>query len=173
MNILEKLPFLNKTDDLQDLVDEADEAKKERIAFHRAKVRNGPVSFKEPTTGQRRRERERMVKGMQRKTRRRQVQLYFLTERENSILRGKLQAAGLAPYVFRSEPDRIEQVASVVWLVQRFGEVDPETGRIDFSETSVRKSLQSALNRWESINGEPASQIDPEYVTPVYTVDAA
>jgi len=171
VNIISKLPFLKSTDEEADSLTE-EELKAERIAFHRAKVRNGPVNFKELTTGQVRRIQIRAANGKTRKARRRQVKMYFLTQQEGAVLRGQLQAAGLVSYV-HTEIDSVKQVVATIWLTKRFGEVDPETGRVPMEEKSVRAALQSALNRWESIVGLPASQISPEYITPIYTVDAA
>ena len=146
------------------------EAKKARIQFHREHVRNGPVKFNPPTSGQLRRAKKRALGGETRKARRRQIRVYFADQREGAVIRAKLQAVGLLSYVDRSRKldPRIGYEATV-WLVQRFASDDlaDEQGRVEVTEQVVRDAFQSALNRWESIVGLPTSRIAEEYALPV------
>lgn len=169
MNLLEKLPFL-KSDDAEIAEFDEAEAKKARIKFHRTSVRNGPVKYKEPTSGQLRRERERALKGMTRKARKAQVRAYFEAQQEAATLRGHLQAAGVVAY---GNPDHLatpkQARDSIVWLTQRFADdsIADENGAVVVTEALVVNALTSALNRLQSINGLPITSLSPAYVLPV------
>ena len=173
MDILSKLPFLKA-----DEVDETDdrtleeieaEAKAERIRFHREKVRNGPAKFVAPTSGQIRRARKRDAERMIRKNRRRQVRQHLADQREAATIRGHLQAAGVLPYPNRAAADPRLAVKSLTWIVRRFADdrhVD-SNGRVEVTEEVVRESLQSALNRWQTIVGLTPTSLSPAYALPV------
>lgn len=168
MNILDKLPFLNsdpKTEADQAALEA--EAKAERIKFHRTQVRNGPVKFKAPTTGQIKRAQRRALAAEGRKGRRRQVRAYIRQQQEAATIRGHLQGAGVVAYAgdtFTTTPERALQ--SIVWIVQRFAEGD-ENGVVEVTEENVRLALTRALNRWQAIVGHPQTKLSPAYVLPV------
>lgn len=172
MNILSKLPLINSAADVDKFVDslsEADEleGKKERIAFHRAKVRNGPVKYSTPTTGQIRRAQKRALNTTSRKAFRRQVRQYFADQREAAAIRGQLQAAGVLAY---ASPSRraipLASYKAIVWIIQRFAEGD-DKGKVEVTEQVVRDSLQAALNRYQGIMGLEPTPLSPAYVLPV------
>ena len=170
MNLLSHLPFLNGSKDEAPEAEfdyDSPEAKKERIDFHREKVRNGPVKFTSPTNGQIRRFEKRVAEGRTKKARRHQVRMHLLQTQEAAVLRGQLQMAGLVPYAGLHVIDPVKQVRATVWIIDRFGE-DGEHGRKSFLEPDVRAALQSALNRYEALHGQPTSELDPDFVTPIY-----
>lgn len=173
MDILSKIPFLKSFLKSEHQAEEMalDEAKEkaDRIAFHREKVRNGPVSFKTPTNGQFKRARKRLLQSETKKARRRQVQNFFASEREESVLRAKLQAAGLLPYATDFEPDQQVVLDSITWLIRRFADskMAAADGSVEVTYDVVIQSLQSALNRWEAIVGLPQTIIPEEYELPV------
>jgi hypothetical protein len=169
VNLLEKLPFLSepKADDAA--LDEA-EAKKARIKFHRTSVRNGPVKYKEPTSGQIRRERERFVKSKTRKARKAQVRRYFEDRAEAATILGHLQAAGVIAYgnpEHRATPKQARD--SVIWITQRFADdsIADEDGNVEVTELVVVNALTSALNRYQGFHGLPITSLSPAYVLPV------
>lgn len=167
MDILSKLPFLKDDEvvDQPELTEE--EAKAERIAFHRTNVRNGPVKFKGVTSGQERRRRQRWLDSRTRKARRAQIRLYFAQQQEAAVLRGHLQAAGVQAYANEhlvARPDRA--LASIVWIVRHFAEVE-EGDTVEVTAEVVTQSLTSALNRWQTLVGLPTTPLSPAYVLPV------
>lgn len=171
-NLLSKLPLL-KDQDARDLDDDEEaEAKRERIQFHRDHVRNGPVKFNPPTSGQLRRERQRAVARSTKKARRKQVRDYFDGLRESSRLRAKLQSAGVIPFALPETEvsDRARQDA-IVWIVERFAQ--GEGGQqIEVTETVVRDALQLALNRWQKLNGLPETELEGHVVPHLLDADA-
>lgn len=81
MNIFSNLP---STDPEVEAELEARD-RQDLIRFHREKVRNGPVKFKEQTTGQARRERQRALDRQTKKARRLQVKAYFEAQRKGDL----------------------------------------------------------------------------------------
>lgn len=170
MDLLSKLPFLksDQTEEQPELSPE--DAKKQRIQFHRDHVRNGPSNFKATTSGQQKRAHVRSLNRRTRKARRAQVRQHFADLREASVIRGHLQAAGIAPYALTStwiDPELA--LRSVIWIVQRFADdslVNAE-GQVEVTEVVVRQSLTSALNRWQHLVGLPPTELSPAYVLPV------
>lgn len=158
MNIFSKLPGLI-SDHQNDAVDSTlteEEAKKERIAFHRAKVRNGPIDYKYPTNGQLRRLEERRRERKAKVARRRQVRAFFKSEREAAVLRGHLQAAGVLPYSSsKVKRDPLTITNSVEWLIQRFS---TRTGLL--SEKEITDALTAALNRWQHLTNQALTSLD-------------
>jgi hypothetical protein len=151
------------------------ESKRDRIKFHREKVRNGPVKFREPSSGQVRRFQARSLKSMQRKGYRRQVKGHLAAQREGMILRGMLQSTGVLDYVLPISHLRPEAaLAGITWIVERFADdrAADENGRIEVTEDVVRQSLQSALNRWQAIVGLPPTELSDDYVLPVQVATA-
>lgn len=172
MNILDKVLHFKSDDDAAEIEPEIseEEARKQRIQFHRDKVRNGPVKFSSPTNGQVRRAEKRFLAGRTRAARRNQVRSYFLTQKQAAILRGQLQAAGVVEYHspdFFARPE--QSLRSVVWLVERFADDSnaDEFGQIVLDEPTVRQALQSALNRYQGFVGEPITTLPEDYVLPV------
>ena len=165
MNLLEKLPLVDDTHDHDhaDLTPEEIEAlevegKKARIQFHREKVRNGPVKFSAPTSGQIRRAEKRDLDRRTRKARKAQIRSYFAAQSEAAALRGHLQQAGVIAFATKGRKiTHASALSSVSWLLVRFG--TRVEGEIDASPEGVRTALQTALNRYESMHGLPASQI--------------
>lgn len=170
MNILDKLPFLSTT--TEEEVTEIDEAqaKKDRIAFHRSHVKNGPASFKTLTSGQVRRAEKRMLAGSTKRARRAQIRQFHADQREAATLRGHLQAASVISY---ADPTRVASsqaaLASIVWIIQRFAEEQyaDETGRIEVTMEVITGALTGALNRWQRLVGDPVTPLSPAYRLPV------
>lgn len=170
-DILSKLPGLksDQVDDADVVLSEED-LKAERIAFHRQKVRNGPVKFSAPSTGQLRRERHRALNRQTKNARRRQIQAHFANKRETAVLRAHLQAAGIVLYAnpdFRPAPGDV--IAAFTWIISHFADekATDSTGRIVVTRDVVIQSLQAALNRFQHLRGEPAQTLSPAYVLPV------
>lgn len=167
MNILEKLPFVHDDNETESPEDVAAREKAERIQFHRESVRNGPVKFKSPTTGQQRRFRDRATKSLIRKNRRRQVRAYFAEQREAAQIRTHLQFVGVVAFANPDTPIRSEQiVASAIWLVRHFAQADAGD-TVEVTETVVREAFQAALTRWGQIVGVPGLTVPEDYVLPV------
>lgn len=174
MDIFKNLPFLNKGD--APVETEAD-IRKARIQFHREGVRVGPLG-----KGAWRRQdnhalavaasAKHQVKQARRDARKvpaqnyeRAVKQHFSERSESALLRGQLQAVGLLPYVLPdTEIDPVTARRSVIYLIHRFADAE---GTVEVTETLVRDSLQSALNRWESLVKRPLTKIPAEYVLPV------
>lgn len=173
MDILSKLPSL--TDDRDTAVAEQVfevESKRDRIAFHRAKVRNGPVNYKTVTAGQERRAQKRALARETRRARRVQVRNYFETQKLAAAVRGHLQRAGVLSYLGQTEIDRHLQVTSTVWLLQRFGvnvEVDGvETDEVSFAYDDVLKGLRAALKFHGQATGQEGLDIPEDFIVPIY-----
>lgn len=170
MDLFSKIPFLksDQTEEQSELSPE--EAKKQRIQFHRDHVRNGPSNFKTVTNGQQKRAHVRALNRRTRKARRAQVRQHFSNMAEASVLRGHLQATGIAPYALAStkiDPQRA--LGSVIWIVQRFADdgLVNDDGQVEVTEAVVRQSLTSCLNRWQHLVGLPPTELSPAYVLPV------
>lgn len=161
MNILSKLmPFLNKPEESEDSLtpeEIAAQEKRERIAFHREKVRNGPVSFKYQTAGQQRRAVERAKQREAKKGYRREVKNYFDRRQVAAILRPHLQAVGLIPFIDGHEAPLGDQITSTAWIVQRYGtEVAVDgvgTGHVSFRHSDVLDALRSAARFYQVATG--------------------
>lgn len=169
MNILSKLPFVKgTTDDEVAEIDEA-QARKDRIAFHRDHVRNGPAKFKGQTTGQVRREKKRELARETRRARRVQIRKYHAEQREAAILRGHLQHAGIVSYSgieFEVGPRAV--VNSIAYLVARFAPAPVDgSGQIEVTRKVVIDALTEALNRFQTLTGQPTTRLSPAYVLPV------
>lgn len=154
MNIFSRLPFL---DGSKDEVEPQTDTKAERIAFHRQKVRNGPVKFKEMTSGQIRRAEQRQAKRRQKKAYRAEVRNHLEKQQLASRVRGHLQRAGYLPYHDGHEAGVREQIVSTQWIVQRFGqEVEVEgkrTGRVSWREADVVDAFLRAAQFYGSATG--------------------
>jgi hypothetical protein len=169
VNLLEKIPFLKTADAEAEVVLGEEDAKAERIAFHRNKVRNGPTKFSTQTTGQFRRE---QLRGLARKTknaRRKQIRDHFAALREIAVLRGHLQAAGIIQYRTDYQPAGGDVVNAITWIIGHFADdkLADERGRVEITEPVVRASLQAALNRYQHLTGRPQTPLSPAYVLPV------
>lgn len=171
MDILSKLPFVSSGEDaVEDTAELGEvEAKKARIDFHRRSVRNGPANFKSPTSGQIRRAKVRALAASTKRARRAQIRQFHADQREASILRGHLQAAGVIAY---ANPERMaspqQALASVVWIVQRFGgDFADETGRVEVTMEVISSSLTAALNAWQCLVGQDVTPLSPAYQLPV------
>lgn len=165
MNILSKLPFISEPK--SDLTPEEIELedKKARIQFHREKVRNGPAKFSSPTSGQIRRAKDRDIKSGMKKTRRRQVRAFLAAQAEAATIRGHLQAASVLAYgnpLHMATPTQAR--ASVIWLTERFAEAE---GEIVVTTELVVDALTAALNRYQTLTGQPTTPLSPAYVLPV------
>lgn len=179
MDIFKNLPFLNKGEEQP--ATEA-EIKKARIDFHREGVRCGPLgrgawrrqdnhalavaaSAKHEVKGARREARKQVRDNYERA-----VKQHFVNRGEAALLRGQLQAVGLLPYVLAdTEVDPVAARRSVIYLIHRFADAE---GTVEVTETLVRDSLQSALNRWESLVNRPLTRIPDDYVLPVQVATA-
>ena len=175
MNLLSKLPFLKPGVDAEAADDNGEEAKRERIKYHREHVRVGPRATQHVTNGQVKRARKRALAGMTKKARRNQIQNYFETQRLASTVRAHLQHGGVLPFVHERTLDLNQQVVSVAWIVQRFGqeievELDGEmvkTGEMSFQEADVRLALEAATKFVSQASGQELS-VPADYVVPVY-----
>lgn len=82
MDILKNLPSLTDPEVEREL---DGREKQDRMQFHRDRIRNGPVKFKEQTTGQARRERQRALDRQTKKARRLQIKAYFEAQRKGEL----------------------------------------------------------------------------------------
>lgn len=168
MDILSKLPGLKPETATVEEIDEA-QAKKDRIAYHRDHVRNGPVKHRSITSGQERRARQRRLERQTRKARKAQVRLYLAQQREAATLRGHLQAAGVQAYAGEHVATGEQALRSIVWIVRHYADdsaVD-ENGRVEVTHEVVVGALTAALNRWQTLAGMPVTPLSPAYVLPV------
>lgn len=160
MNILSKIPFLTGDANAEETIDEhALEvwARADRIAFHRAKVRNGPVNYKEQTSGQAKRARLRELAGRTRKARRKQVRDFHAQQREHALLRGHLQAIGVVAYESGFVPTDEARFASAAYVVRNFSEAaDLELDETEF----LRRSVQRAFDRFADLSGVERSEVE-------------
>lgn len=170
MNILSRLPLIGKTesDEIEEISEE--QARLNRIAFHRERVRNGPVKFSPPTSGQIRREAQRALARKTKKAHRNQVQIHFATQAQASTLRGQLQAAGVLAYNtegFVATPQ--QALSAIVWIVKHFADDSTATpeGQVVLDRGTVLQALTSCLNRYQSLNRSPITPLSPAYVLPV------
>lgn len=146
--------------------EQAAEAKKQRIAFHRAHVRNGPAKFAHQSSGQVRRESKRALARGTRKARRAQIRDYFARERKAAVLGAHLRAVGVLDYSGSGKVVHDQAVRSLVWLVERFA--DGEDGQVlTLDSRTVSAALTNALNTWQKLVGMPPSPLPPGYVLPV------
>lgn len=165
INILDKLPGL-ETVPTTEVEEDPAQAKKDRIAFHRTSVRNGPANFKTVTTGQRRRAMVRATQSMQRKGYRSQVKAYFAAQREAASLRHRLQAVGLLPYRAEVNLPQYRVFRASVDLIQAFAEAQPGE-QVEVTEAVVRQAFETALNRYLKLVGQQPTTLPEEYDLPV------
>jgi hypothetical protein len=160
VNILSKIPFLTGDTNDDKTIDEQAlevEARADRIAFHRAHVRNGPVNYKEQTSGQAKRARLRELAGRTRRARRKQVRDFLAQQREHAILRGHLQAIGVVAYETDYEPTDEARFQSAAYVVRKFGKVSD----LDLDETEfLRQAVQRAFDRFADISGVERSEVE-------------
>lgn len=131
-----------------------EELKRERVNFHRERVRNGPAKFSTMTSGQIRRAQQRDLKARQRKQFKRTVKNHFGDRRNEAILRGQLQLAGILPLSSGEHDDRsIDQ--AVVWIYDRFGE------KVEKPESKhIEAALQAAWERYTELTGLPYAPLE-------------
>lgn len=167
-SLLSKLPSLHlgkDDEEREELTDE--ELKKQRIKFHRERVRNGPVKFRTMTTGQVRREQKRELDRRTKKARRKQVRDYRRRIVEATTIHAMLQAAGVVSYV---DPNRKaapgDAANAIVWLIKRFAKPNKE-GNVEVTREVVIDSLTRGLQTWQAITGQPVTPLSPAYELPV------
>lgn len=172
MNIISNLPFMKGVGKEHAEGPELGEveSKKERIEFHRRSVRNGPVSFKTPTSGQVKRFKERALARETKTARRRQLRKYHAEQREAMAIRGNLQAAGVISYSSHDFGVKSEAIVrAFTWIVENF--VDPKhidkDGNVELTHEVVAQALTSALNRYQALVGLPVTPLSPAYQFPV------
>lgn len=160
MNILSKLPFLSgETDDEQTLDDVAIalKEKQERIDLHFRQVRNGPVTWRDQTSGQIKRAKTRALAGRTRKARRAQVRDFLAQQREHATLRGHLQAIGVVAYETDFVPSAEARFTSAAWIVRNHSEpTDLDLGEAQF----LRAAVQRAFDRFADISGVERSEVE-------------
>jgi len=159
MNILHKIiPSLRpEQEEALDADTQAAEEKADRIKFHRAKVRNGPVKFATLTNGQVRRAQKRAAKREVDRNFRLQKRSYFASQREAAVLRIHLQRVGVLPFAtpeFFAEQDPRKIENSIVWILEHF----PTDG--DGLVNALEISLQQAYDRFAFIVGLPPQKIE-------------
>ena len=148
------------------------EVKKERIKFHRLHVRNGPAKFRTTTNGQVRRARRRAAKREQKRAYKEQVRNHLSTRMLASVTAGQLRLAGVLPYVHERELDRVQQVRSTVWIVQRFGTENDE-GDPSFLLDDVKQALLNALKFYGQAYRLGEQALPEGYVVPIYEIPDA
>lgn len=167
-NLLSKLPFLSD-DKAEEVELSEEELRKQRIAFHRERVSNGPVKFSSPTSGQIRRFGHRELARKTKAARRRQIREHFAQKTEVAVLRAHLQAAGLIVYPTGHTPGAGDVLNAFTWIISHFADDKhaDENGRVEVTREVVVSSLQAALNRYQHLTGRPQTAISPSYVLPV------
>lgn len=168
MNILSKLPFLDSKpgDDIDAEAFEI-QSKADRIAYHRAKVRNGPVSLKTMSTGQFKRAQQRELKGRTKKARRSQVRGYLANQREAATLRAHLQEVGILSFATPHRKITFERAeTSLHWLL--VSDIK-RTKQPLVDEADLGAALTRSLNRYQALIGEPTTPLSPAYTIPVVT----
>lgn len=179
MDIFKNLPFLNKGAEAE--VQTEEEIRKARILFHREHVRVGPLGKRrvrqdhhalavtfanKPDARRAKREQAKQVASNYERAK----QQHFSERAESALLRGQLQAVGLLPYVLaETEIDPVLARNATIYLIHRFADAE---GTVEVTEELVRDSLQSALNRWESLVRRPITKIPDDYVLPVQVANA-
>lgn len=156
------------TDEVIDPEVQAAEAKAARIDFHRTSVRNGPVTFRQITTGQSRRAAARAQARQIQRNFKREVRSYFERARVIAAVRGHLQIAGVIPFFDGHEAPLHDQIVSTGWLLQRFGVEVESTGRISFREGDVISGLNAALHFFNQ--GTGAGYKMPEGFVPAFAL---
>ena len=152
------LPSLNedtKADLTEEELDALDaQAKKDRIAFHRDHVRNGPAKFRHTTAGDAKRERRRALARQTKKARKAQRRDFIATVQEHALLRGQLQAVGVIAYETDHVPTDDARFAAARWIVQHFGK--PE----DQGDSLLRNAVQGAFDRFSDLSGVERSEVE-------------
>lgn len=147
------IPSLRQSDEPAEKTE--DELKAERIKFHRRAVRNGPVKFSSPTTGQLRRQRHRDLKAAQRKQVKQARKQHFEARRELAALRGYLQAAGMLPYADCHEVDHDTRYRALNWIVGNFAdEIQTDDDGVVTTET-LEGAQYAAWRRFLDLGGVP------------------
>lgn len=160
------LPSLNDSADKADLTEEElaereAEAKKERIAFHRTHVRNGPVKFGHTTNGDAKRERRRSLARQTRKAARSQRRAFIATLREHALLRGQLQAVGVIAYSTDFQPSADARFRAARWIVSNYGPEELPNLLDDGAETEyLRAAIQAAFDRFSDLSGVERSEVE-------------
>lgn len=163
--MFDSLPSLVQ-DDAEDLTDEEvaeleAEAKKDRIAFHRTSVRNGPVKFGHPTSGQLRRQRHRDLARQTKRGVRGQRKQFFANRREHAVLRGVLQAVGVVEYETTVVISDAVRFRSATWILNNFGAKEiPNGGKDGLEADYLRNAVQAAFNRFSDLSGIERSPIE-------------
>lgn len=160
-NLFSKLPFLgtDAADEIVEMTTEEAEAqaKKDRIEFHRTKVRCGPVNWKHMTNGQVRRAQKREMDRQTKKAWRAEKRNYFERQRVAAYLRGHLQTVGLIPFIDGHTASLDDQIASTVLINRLYGTeviLDGEpAGYVSFERTDVLNALKSAAKFYGSTTG--------------------
>lgn len=156
------LPSLNQDDaEARDLTEEEldaleAEAKADRIAFHRAHVRNGPVKFGHVTPGGAKRERRRLLARQTKKAARAQRRAFIGRVQEHALLRGQLQAVGVLEYTTDYAPSDEARFTAAKWIVQHYGNL------LDEGDALFRNAVQAAFDRFADLSGVERSAV--EYV---------
>lgn len=113
--------------------------------------RNGPVRYRDITTGQVRRARKRAATKQSRRAYRNQVRTFLSSEREAALIRSSLQAVGVLPYATEGmQPTEDQVLLAVRTLLARYG-----TG-VEATEESLREAIEVALTRYRAITGQGA-----------------
>ena len=127
----------------------AEQAKVDRIAYHQAHVKNGPVQTRTPMSNTRRAKMDR--ESFQRKARKRHISRFFDKQREIATLRGQLQAAGAIPYAsenFRASIDL--RINAVEAILRNYGaELDTTAGLYD--EAYVTDAITAAQEHYDRL----------------------
>lgn len=138
-NIFEKLARS------QDTVSDEEQARRDRIEFHRTSVRNGPVSWKTQTNGQVKRGRKRAAARQQKKAYRTEVRNHFARLRQAAIVRTHLQVVGLIPFIDGHEEPLEKQAASTLWIAANYGE--------SFEHDDILAALRKAAAAYSRATG--------------------
>lgn len=160
-----KNPFRQDRDDTESL----EQAKADRIKFHRDHVRNGPVKFKSPTSGQQRRAHDRAIARNIKRTHKAQVRQFFADQRQASIVRGKLDVVGIGvadsqgdPYLVNRLFTQEKTVQAARWLITYFAHA--EVGdTIEVNEKVMLDSFRDALNFARKASGLPEADLPQGY----------
>lgn len=160
------LPSLNQDADEADLTEEElaereAQAKKDRIAFHREHVRNGPAKFRHVTPGQAKRQRRRDLARQTRKAQRAQRRAFISKVQEHALLRGQLQAVGVIAYETDFRPSEEARFNAARWILTHYGSDDIENlGDDDSNQSYLRDALQAAFDRFSDLSGVERSEVE-------------
>lgn len=148
------------------------QAKRDRIDFHRKNVRNGPVKFKSPSSGQLRRAHDRSIQRNIQKTREAQVRRFFGDQRLAAVARGKLHTVGIGfadasgrPYLVGIEHRTKQQVDAARWLIEHFAHAQVGD-TIEISDNVILTSFSTALAHCQVRAGLPTTGLPEGYALP-------